>query len=216
MSIFNNSNKPSSAEKLSTLQYESDLFEKLTDLQNEINVGYDTKVIAITNIENDVLAASFAKALADTYAFNNSSCLIIDANLYNPSFEKALELAKVVGDVRKIGSLTNDALSKEGYHLAYLSNKTNYLSIDKQTYPGIIFKDKFIQKFIEEHGRNYDHFIIIAPCIKKHKDLFLLADVVKSIVLVAQRDITKKKDIFEAISFCRNNNLPLAKTVVVE
>ena len=197
--FFNRTPKQTPTEKLAKLQYDSELFKRLTTLQNEVNVGYDTKVIAVTSIENDTPSAAFAKALADTYAFNNSSTLIIDANLYNPSLDKVLEIANVAGDVRKIGSLTNDINSKEGYKLTYLSNKTSAISIDKQTYPGNVYKNKIIQKWIEEHNKQYDHFIVIVPSIKKHKDVVLLNDVVKSIIMVTQKDITKKKDIFETI-----------------
>ena len=43
----------------------------LTTLQNEISVGFNTNVVAITSINSDKLAAAFAKGFAETYGLNN-------------------------------------------------------------------------------------------------------------------------------------------------
>ena len=67
------------------------ILDRFTALQNEVVVDYDTKVIAIAGVTNDELGAYFAKAYADTYAHNGTSCLIIDANMYEP------RLAEIVG-----------------------------------------------------------------------------------------------------------------------
>ena len=53
--------------------------EKFVRLQNEISIEHDSKVVVITSVGEDKLAAAFAKALADAYVANSSSALIIDA-----------------------------------------------------------------------------------------------------------------------------------------
>ena len=216
MKLFGNK-KPDLFESLLNIQYGDQLFQKLTSLQNEINVAYDTKVIALTSCENDSLVAAFAKALADTYAANGSSSMIIDANLYNPCLEKVLNKSKAItGNVKESGMMVQDGSVNGSYKMSFLNRKTSIITIDKQIYPGAVFKNKIIQKWINDGSKNYDHFIIIAPSIKKHKEVLLLNDVIKSMVLITQRNITKKKDIFDVISYSRENNLPLAKTVVIE
>ena len=46
--------------------------------------------------------------------------------------------------------------------------------------------------------------------------MFLLKDIIDSIVLLTFKDITRKKDIFDAIQFMNVNKLPLAKTVLLK
>ena len=211
--LFSKKEKKSKVEVLSNFNKDSELFQKFITLQNEINVTHDTKVIAVTSIENDLLTAAFANALALTYAFNDSKTMIIDANMYNPSLNEVL-CDSNSSDVCVLEN--NDNKSELAHETTKVNENLDALCFDKQVYPGNVFKSKVIQDIIKKEGSKYEHFIILVPSIKEHKEVSLLKDVLKSIVLVVRKDVTKKKDIYEAISFFREAELPLAKTVIIE
>ena len=211
--LFSKKEKKSKVEVLSNFNKDSELFQKFITLQNEINVTHDTKVIAVTSIENDLLTAAFANALALTYAFNDSKTMIIDANMYNPSLNEVL-CDSNSSDVCVLEN--NDNKSELAHETTKVNENLDALCFDKQVYPGNVFKSKVIQEVIKKEGSKYEHFIILVPSIKEHKEVSLLKDVLKSIVLVVRKDVTKKKDIYEAISFFREAELPLAKTVISE
>ena len=75
--IFGVSKKERISKGLLEINEHPDLLKSFTALQNEIGVGFDMKTLAVTSVHSDLLAASFAKAFADTFANNGSSALII-------------------------------------------------------------------------------------------------------------------------------------------
>ena len=131
----------------------------------------------------------------------------MDANLYNPSLKSLLEDNE--GDVE---FLEGD----KSFKLSYVDKLTKAICLEKEIYPSNVFKSGLIQKFIKDNENKYDHFIIIVPDIKSHKEVTLLSDVVDSVILVTQKNATIKKHIFDALLFFQENNLPLAKTVVLK
>ncbi|MBO4668103.1 MAG: hypothetical protein J5666_08295, partial [Bacilli bacterium] len=88
--------------------------------------------------------------------------------------------------------------------------------LSKETYPSEVLKGGIVQRIISENKDNYDHFVVLVPSIKEHKEISLLKDVVTAIVLVAQKNVTKKEHIYNAIQYCAVNKLPLAKTVILK
>lgn len=174
----------------------------LTTLQNEISVGFNTNVVSVTSINSDKLAAAFAKGFAETYGLNGEKTLIIDANLYNPC------LQDVIGGANKVESKEETIL--------VIDDKTKAICMNKEVYPADKYKEKAVHKIIEDNKKEYDHFIVLVPEIRSHKEVYLLGDIIQSIILVTQRNVTKKKDIYEAIQFFNVNKLPLAKTVVLK
>ena len=210
--FFNNEEKKKQ-EKINTLLNVKDneeLFTSLTTLQNEISVGFNTKVVAITGIKGEELTAAFAKGFGEAYALNGSKTLVVDANLYEPHLTKLLNTSgEDEGDVE-----IKD--KDQQYKIISISDKLSALSLTKQIYPSELFKSGIIQNAIKEHKDEYEHFIIIVPEIKNHKEIFLLADIIECIVLLTFKDITRKKDIFDAIQFLNVNKLPLAKTVLLK
>ena len=182
-------------EKLTNVKEHQDLIDDLTTLQNEISVGYNTRVIAVTSIRNERLAAAFADGMAVTYGINGAKTLVVDANLYMPRLATVLNAS---GESLKV------------------DDKVDAIFMNKEVYPADVYKGGAIHKLIKEHEGEYDHFILIVPEMRDHKEIYLLKDILDAIILVAQRSMTKKKDIFEAVRFFRANNLPIAKTVVVK
>ena len=178
----------------------------LTTLQNEISVSFPTKVVAIAGIKDDELAAYFAKAFADAYSANGSASLIIDANLYNQKLNSI------------IGGDDSVEVKEEGKEKQFLfvDKNTEAWCLDNEIYPSTIYKSGVIQKTINDNKDKYDHFILIVPSIKEHKEISLLKDVIDSIILVSQKNVTLKEHIYYAIQYLRENELPLAKTVVIK
>lgn len=202
MALLRSNNKQKIINGLLNASLDDETIDRLTSLQNEIGVSFSTKVIAITSINDDSLAVAFAKAFASAYSVNNERTLIIDANLYNPLLRRALK--------------ENDGERSGGYKVTFVDGKTNAVCLQKETYPSEVLKGGIVQKIINENQGNYDHFVVLVPSIKEHKEIVLLKDVLTAIVLVAQKDVTKKEHIFNAIQYCAANQLPLAKTVVLK
>ena len=205
---FKLDNKNEIVLSLLNIEETSELFTRLTALQNEININHDTKIVAVTSINSDYLTAAFAKALADTYALNRSSALIIDANLYNPCL---YGLTK-----QYIGVESSDSSLSGIVKINRLNEKVTTICIDKQVYPTDTFKSGVIHNLIKEYSGPFDHVILLVPALKEHKEVVLFKDVINSVLLVTQRNVTKKKDIYESLQFLATNNIPVAKTIVLK
>ena len=208
MQLFGPSAKEKMIDNLLNIKSNQLLFENLTALQNEISVGFDTKVVAVTSVKSDSLTAAFAKGFADVFALNQSKTLIIDANMYNPLLEKLL--------IESETDETKDVKIGNGYSLNKLSEGVFTIFLTKQVYPSALFKSGFIQRIVNEQLGFFEHIVIITPSIKEHKEIVLLKDVVQSIILISQRNVTVKKHIYEACAFLAEEKLPLAKTVVLK
>ena len=211
MGFFNTNNEDKIINGLQDVQNNKELFKAITVLQNQISVGFNTKVIAVCGINNDKLAAAFAKALADSFSQNKSSCLLIDANLYNPC------LSEMVG-AHKVESFLEfkDTHSKNNFRMAHINNNVQAVCMNSEIYPSNTYKSGAIQRMIKDVEKVYDHFIVIMPSVKDHKEIYLLKDVLDAIILVTQKNVTIKKHIYEAIQFFNENKLPLANTVVLK
>ena len=190
---------------LNDVSNNEELLNTLTVLQNDVSVYHKVKVTAITSIKDEPLAAAFAKAYALAYSHNGSSSLIIDANLYNPSLK---EFLTEEGEECKEG--------EKPFKLSSIDERTKAICLEKEVYPSVVFKSGLIQKLIKDNENKYEHFIVIVPDVKTHKEVTLLSDVVDSVILVTQKNATIKKHIYDALVFFSENNLPLAKTVILK
>ncbi len=186
------------------------IHRRLTALQNEITVSFDTKVIAVTSVHNDELAAAFGKAFAHSYALNKEKTLVIDANLYNPSLAKLLT-KKEESDV-EVGSSEKE----ENYEVIFIDEGIDAVCLNKEVYPSEVYKNGLINKIIKDNEAKYDHFVVLVPSLKKHKEVSLLKGLVNAIILVSQSSLTKKGDIYYALQYLVENKLPIAKTVIIK
>ena len=185
------------------------MVSKLTVLQNEISVSFNTNVLVITSFGEDKLAAAFGKALADTYASNNSNYLLIDANLYDPC------LASLLGEATPAS--TNHKEGKESPLMVKdLGNGNGVLFMGKEIYPSDVYKSGVIHNLINESKEKYEHIIVLAPSIKEHKEVVLFKDVLDSVLLVARRDGTKKKEVYNSLVYLAEQQIPVSKTVILK
>lgn len=207
LKIFNNDNKEKMINGLSNVKDNQEMVNSVTTLQNEITVGFNTKVIAITSINNDDLAAAFAKAFAETYSVNGSKSLLIDANLYEPCLEKVISMSN------KQHSLD---VESDNLKIFNIDKNVDTYCMNKETYPSEVYKSKRIHRLIKDNKEKYDHFIVLVPSVKDHKEVILLSDILDASILVVRKNVTKKEHIFNAIQFFEVNKLPLAKTVILK
>ena len=205
-SFLNPDNKEKMINGLSNVKDNQEMVNSLTTLQNEITVSFNTRVIAITSINNDDLAAAFAKAFAETYSINGSKSLIIDANLYNPCLE---------GIVNKNGAHSL-GVESDNLKIFNIDKNVDAFCMNKETYPSEVYKSKRIHNLVKENKEKYDHFIIVVPAVKDHKEILLLSDILDTSLLVVRKNVTKKEHIFNAVQFFEVNKLPLAKTVILK
>ena len=196
---FDSKKKERIKANLGNVSSNDELFNRLTTLQNEVGVSFNTKVTAITSIASDELSAHFAKAYADAYVRNGCSVLIIDANMYNPCLNLALGLANVPSEEVK-----------------QIADKIAIASYDKENYPSEVYKTGVIQNLVKENLDKYDHIVLLVPAMKKHQEVSLLADILGSILLLVEKNKTRKGDIYRALVYCAENKLPAAKTVVLK
>ena len=195
---FDERRKERIAANFGNIANDDQLFERFTTLQNEIGASFDNKITAITSISGDEIPAHFARAYADAFARNGSSVLLIDANMYNPVLRGILG---VEGDSEKP---------------AKINDKVSAVYFDKEIYPSNIFKAGAVHNLIKKYGEEFDHIVILVPSIKKHKEVVLLKDILGSFIILAQRNLTRKGDIFDAIQYCAAEQLPLAKITIIK
>lgn len=201
MIYFTNKKKQEMVRNMLNVRNREEEFKRFTTLQNEISIAYNTKVLAVTSINDDDLAAAFAQGLAYAYANNNSSALIIDANLYGPRLKELLGITSETPKEPKID---------------FLDERTGVAFLNKEIYPSTVYKNGVIHGLIKEGLEKYEHIIVIVPSVGAHKEVALLSNVLDSTLLVTMRDVTKKKDIFEALKFFANEKLPISKVVILK
>ena len=141
---FSDKKKERTNNNLLNVKEREDLQQRLTTLQNEIGVSFETKVIAVSSINNDEMTARFAKGFADAYALNGASAIIIDANFYNPS------LSVVLGK--------GENKNAEQYEL---DKSVSCYCFQKEVYPSAYIKEGNVHKIINEKKEQFDHVIIL-------------------------------------------------------
>ena len=208
MGIIKNKKKNSNNMLLNT-SLEKDILDNLIKIQNDVGVNFSSKIVGIASIDNDFLAATFARGYALAYSSNNLRTLIIDANMYNPILFKAFNKEDFSVEIYK---------NKEEQFLCVptIDENISIISLNKEVYPSDIYKTGVIEKIIRSHEKDFDHFIVLTPCLEEHKEIVLLKEVLSAIILVVEKNVTKLEYIFNAIEYCKENQLPLAKTVILK
>ncbi len=175
--------------------------KRLTVLQNEISISYNTRVLAVSAVDEDDVGAAFAKALCDVYVSNHSSALLIDANLYNPCIKNMLGLQPTLED---------------GLRAHTVKENMGVVLLERETYPSVIYKNGTIHNYIKNGLEKYQHVVIIVPTVKEHKEIALLSNIIDSAILVSRRNRTKRTDVYQGLRFLAEENIPVSKVVVLK
>ena len=195
---FDERRKARIAANFANIEKDDQLFERIVTLQNEIGASFDNKVTAIASVSGDEIPANFARAYADAFARNGSSVLLIDANMYNPVLK---DILGGEGDAEKP---------------AKISDKVSAIYFQKEIYPSNVLKAGAVHDVVKKYGEEFEHIVILVPSIKKHKEVVLLKDILGSFIILAQRNRTRKGDIYNAIQYCALEQLPLAKVTILK
>ena len=189
--------------------YSDKLLKDVTKLQNEIAIDCLSKVVAITTIDNPKVTLAFSRLYSNAYSVNGLKTLIIDLNS-NQSF---LDLLFNQNVDRIIPETFN---SKNGCSFVSVDDKTQLVSFAGERYFSELLKTGIVENIINDNNSLFDHFIILMPPIAYNKEILLLSNVLTAVVLVVQKNITKKEDVFNAIQFFKQHSLPLIKTIILK
>lgn len=164
------------------------------NLQYVSNSLFKTDIIAVTAINNDSRGLLFAYNLARSYNENGSKTLIIDANFY----ESAEILVNKVEKINFVSTI----------------NSVDVIKLSTNELPGDYFRSSQLEKLIKENKEIYARFLIVVPSISRHKEIGLLNKLVDCVYLIAEKNVTKNNEIFDAIEYCKQKSLPLARVVL--
>ena len=187
----------------------STTYEEITKLQSDIGISHETVVIAIAAVDDDYASTVFAKAMATTFALNKKRSLIIDANLFNPELANVLEIK-----VEEIED--NKKRSKRKIKPITYNKNIDLALFPDQTYPSEFYKSSALKDFIKESRRSYDHLIVIVPNLIEHDDVSIFTESIDCLLLLSQRNVTPKGQVFKALQKVEEYKLPLAKVVVIK
>lgn len=190
--------------------------EKIIDstikIQNNINIYANSKVIAVAVAKEDISLNIVARAIAEVYALQNRSTLLIDCNMYNPSINKMYNKEFIeVG----LNNILEDNFNAEKLINKFSSN-LDVVFTNKANYPTEIFKSKQYIEFICNAKNKYDHVILVMPSIVEHQDILLSKDLITAALLVARKNKVSKKDLFDSIQTLEVNNLPYVGTIYLK
>lgn len=180
--------------------------ESVIQVQNNINIYGDSKIIAISSPRNDYHSVVAAKAIGEVYAMQEQSSLIIDCNMYNPVLSEifALESTVFINDVSK------------GLKPHSINDYLNIVLANKTIYPTNILSSNEFQSFIMDCKQKYDHIILVMPSLVEHQDILILKDIITSCVLVALKKKTNRHDLFDCIQLLNNHDLPYIGTIFIK
>lgn len=186
------------------------IVESIIQLQNNINIHGNAKVIGVSSPKNDVTTLIAAKAIAEVYAMQNQPTLIIDCNMYNSL------LQHYYGDIKKYLNDLNDS-SKSPLSLAKNLNKNLGVIVSKNTtYPSEVFLSDSFHQLLEEAKCHYEHVVMILPSIINHNDIITLKNDLTAAVLVARKKQTKREDLFDSIELLKTYNVPYIGTIFMK
>ena len=180
-----------------------DLLDKVTDLIDDVQIDNKRKIITVLSLGEDALSSSFSKGLSDAFVLNGSSAIVCDLNLQKPFLAK--QLAQ---------EITND-------DTAFLYSPTGLKpNIDlplAQVGGERSFVGEPIESFVRSSADNYEHIICILPAFSACDDASLsFAASADLCLLVVQRDVTKKKELYEAIDALHSHDANLLRVVILK
>lgn len=171
-------------------------YNLIKDLQNDINLSFDDRIVAIFSADEEKASAEFALEYAKTYAEFCQKTLIIDANMYEPQ-------------------LLNLLKSQEEEKVIKVSDDIGAYCLKPSDYPSEFFKNKELNSIIKNYEKEYRRFVVIVPNVNRHKDILLIKDIYGCSLLVAVKNKTKRSDIYYASQICKENGLKLARVVLL-
>lgn len=186
------------------------MIESIIQIQNNINIYGNSKIIGVSSPKDDIHSLVVAKAIAEVYAAQNQSAIIIDCNMYNPllqNYYKGLEIT--------LNDVCDENTSLESYFTS-VSENLSVITCKKTVYPTEVLLSKEFHELLKEAEKRYNHVILILPAILNNQDILTLKNDLTSCVLVARKKQTKRKQLFDTIELLKENNLPYVGTIFMK
>ena len=179
--------------------------ERIESLQNSIALLDGGKLIVLAPVDSFESAASLSIAMADAYTANQSSCAVLNANL-SSSFFDCLR-----SDSAETVNNQSDVLSTS------YRTKKGWLAIcpPKNAYPAAAYHEGVINDLINSRIEDFEHMIVVLPPLQNLELIAPISDSIKSVVLVTQKNITKRKLLFNAIRSIANQKINVLKIVLI-
>lgn len=182
------------------------------EIQNNINIYANSKIIAIAVAKKDISLCVVARTIAEVYAIQNQSTLLIDCDMYNPSLNDVFNKEFIeVGLNDIIDDKIN--LNKLFYHF---SNNLDVVFAKKTNYPTDIFKSKQYNDFINMAKEKYEHILLVMPELTTHQDILMNKNIITATLLIARKNKSSKKDLFDFIEILKENSIPYVGTIYLK
>ena len=197
---------------LKNISQNQKLMNSIILIQNNINIYANSKIIALSSARDDISLCAVAHAMAEVYAIQNQSTLLIDCNMYNPLLNKMFHKENnVIG----LDNIIDEKINTEKL-INHISNNLDIVFANKTCYPTIVFKSKQYYDFIDNAKNEYDHIILVMPSLIEHQDILISKDLINAVLLIARKNKVSKKDLFDAINTVKTNNLPYVGVIYLK
>ena len=182
------------------------LCQSIKNVQNDINIYGNDKVIALCSPREKNICAYFSKSLSLVYAKNNEKTLLIDCDLYSCTLTNIFaETNKNIAEF--LGKKVEDKFVFENL-VNKIDDNLDFIGCLNYEYPSKLLSSDSFKQFIIDLSNNYDHIILNIPPIAVHQDVLLIKDLLTAFVLVTKCDKTNRKDIFESMKVIKQFELP--------
>ena len=188
------------------------IIDSTIKIQNNINIYANSKVIAIAVAKDDISLGIVARTIAEVYALQNQSTLLIDCNMYNPSLNNVYNKLFIETG---LNNMLDDEFNTEKL-VNKISNNLDAVFTNKANYPTKIFKSKQYAEFICNAKDKYEHVILVMPSIVEHQDILLNKELITATLLIARKNKVSKKDLFDSIQTLEVNSIPYVGTIYLK
>lgn len=196
----------------SNLTSNKKIIDSTIKIQNNINIYANSKAIAVVAAKDDVSSDIVARTIAEVYAFQNQSTLLIDCDMYNHSLNKMynkefveMGLNNILDDKFDVEKLVNK-----------ISNNLDIIFTNNDNYPTKVFKSKQYIEFVCNAKEKYEHVIFLMPSIVEHQDILLNKKLITATLLIARKNKVSKKDLFDSIQVLKANDIPYVGTIYLK
>lgn len=159
----------------------------------------NNQTIAITSIANNVYSVSIAIALYKLFVEKEESTLLLNLDMHNEILKE-----EVFAPLNTVFADVNDKVDE------MMDGKSKALALSSKDFASDVLKSDALNNIITKAKKNYRRIIIIVNNIDETKDIFLLKDIIDTSTIVAKRNSTLLKSIFDNVEFIKENHIPFS------
>lgn len=195
---------------IDSAQNNQNALNSLIELQNEINIYGNSKIIGIISPNDTSLSSFIGTLLGKTYASFKESTVIIDCSFSNGKSLKDL-FNNQIENYKDLNELLDEKTTFEDM-ICSLSETLSLSFSTYDAYPTKIFLSEKFDEFIKNCEKKFQHIIMIIPNANQSSSFLLFKKFLGSILLASKKDTTKREDIYTLVNNLKNNKLPYVGT----